>query len=135
MEKSKKYFLSDKKIDFKTKEDGSKVTQLDKEISNYLEKELYKQYPNIKFFSEEKSSNLVNLPDEKNFFLVYPVDGTNSFIKKEKEFTINLSYVSNENSYLVVYYLLLKKTILYYSDQENSYKVSKKANNKTYKQK
>ena len=121
---SKKYFLSDKKIDFKTKEDGSKVTQVDKEISNYLEKELYKQYPNIKFFSEEKSSNLVNLPDEKNFFLVDPVDGTNSFIKKEKEFTINLSYVSNEK---LIFSCILSpiENILYFSDQENSYKVFK----------
>ena len=59
---TQKVFLSDEKIDFKIKEDGSKVTQLDKEISNYLEKELYKQVSKYKILSEEKSNNLVNLP-------------------------------------------------------------------------
>ena len=89
---SKNAFFSDQNIAFETKEDGSKVTQIDKEISDYLEKELFKKYPNIKFFSEENRKNLVNLPNEKNFFLADPIDGTSSFIKKKKEFTINLSF-------------------------------------------
>tara|TARA_A100001015_G_C15034098_1_gene734960 strand:- start:1567 stop:2382 length:816 start_codon:yes stop_codon:yes gene_type:complete len=119
---SKKTLLSDKEIKFERKEDGSKVTQTDKEISDYLEKELFKEYSNIKFFSEENSKNLINLPDEKNFFLVDPIDGTNSFIKKEREFTINLSYISNEKLIFSCIFSPMKNT-LYYSDEKNSYKI------------
>ncbi len=119
---TKNAFFSDQNIAFEIKEDGSKVTQIDKEISDYLEKELFKKYPNIKFFSEENKKNLVNLPNEKNFFLADPIDGTSSFIKKKKEFTINLSYISDEKMVFSCIFSPIKN-VLYYSDKKNSYKI------------
>ena len=118
----KNYYFSNKKIQFEVKEDGSKVTQLDNYISFFFQKELRKKYPEIPFFSEEESKNLHEISNVDKFFLMDPIDGTNGFIKKNDEFTINISFVSNEKPVFSCIFSPIKD-MLFYSNENASYKV------------
>lgn len=118
----KKSYFADEDIKFRIKNDGSKISIFDKDISNFFQKELFKKYPSIPFFSEEDSENLDNILNEKNFFLMDPIDGTDSFVKKKDEFTVNLTYVSNDKLIFSCIFSPIKN-ILLYSDEKDSFKV------------
>jgi len=71
------------------KDDGSKVTSIDLEISNLIAHNLAQIFPNIPIICEEKK-----LRDANNtFFLIDPIDGTSSLIKNSEEFCINIALI------------------------------------------
>lgn len=74
------------------KDDGSKVTSIDLEISDLIYKELTAIFPNIPIICEEKKLRDVN----NEFFLVDPIDGTSSLIKNSQEFCINIALIINK---------------------------------------
>jgi len=115
-------YFSDNKIKFEIKKDASKVTEIDIEISNFFKTEFAKKYPKIPFFSEEESEGFKDIVDQKTFFIVDPIDGTSSFIKKKPEFTINLTLVANEKLLCSFIYLPIQD-ILYYANEGESYKI------------
>ncbi len=73
------------------KNDGSPVTELDIALSEYLEAEFKKIYPNLTFYSEENFG-------EWKFPLVAvdPLDGTREFIKGIPEWAISLGIFDSE---------------------------------------
>ncbi|MFM7558270.1 MAG: inositol monophosphatase family protein, partial [Alphaproteobacteria bacterium] len=88
---AKKNFLN-KNFQIFVKDDGSKVTSIDLEISDLIGKELTSIFPNIPIICEEKK-----LRDAKNtFFLIDPIDGTSSLIKNSEEFCINIALIINK---------------------------------------
>lgn len=120
---SKKYYFDSRKIKYLKKKDGSKVTQAEIEINNFLKEELAKKYPKISFFSEEEEENIKNIINNDFFFIIDPIDGTNSFVEKKEEYTINLSLVFNKKIICSFIYLPIKN-ILYFTKENESFKLT-----------
>lgn len=126
---SKESYYSKNKINFKKKKDGSKITDVDVDISKFLKSEIYKKYPNIPFFSEEDINDFEKITSSENFFMLDPIDGTSSFIEKNPEYTINLSLVSNEKMLFSCIYSPINN-ILYYANLLESFKIDEKTEKK-----
>ncbi|MFC1659101.1 3'(2'),5'-bisphosphate nucleotidase CysQ [Pseudomonadota bacterium] len=112
-----KYFES-KNLRIDIKKDKSPVTLADIEINKLIVGELTTKFPNIGIVSEEGDW----FPENKNtFWLVDPIDGTRSFVKNEKEFTINIGLIKNNKpiyGFIFVPTVQDKKEgILYYTDE------------------
>ena len=114
------YFL-DNETQFEIKKDNTQVTKIDKEIHNYFKLELEKKYPAIPLFSEE-GENFQDIINHKTYFIIDPIDGTSAFIKKNPEFTINLTFVSNEMLLHSFIYSPIQD-ILYYANKYQSFKI------------
>ncbi len=100
-----------------TKKDKSKVTDADLESNQYIVTNLQKLFSQKTIVSEENDlkENLSNAKDG-NYFLIDPLDGTDAFIKKKKEWTVNIAYIKNyQVVFGVIYVPMLKK--LYYCDK------------------
>jgi 3'(2'), 5'-bisphosphate nucleotidase len=98
------------------KQDNSPVTIADKESDKFLKTELLKLDKKITYVSEENLNN----KSSKLFWLVDPLDGTKSFMKKGKNFVINIALIENGVPVLGLIYAPYKKE-LYYSDGKKSY--------------
>ena len=111
-----KYFKPDQKIACEVKSDDSPVTKADLAVNQYLTKNLEKFYPDIKTISEEGNvaENLAAILSDKAF-IIDPIDGTDSFIKGSKEFTINVALKLDNDLVLGIIYLPVDD-ILYYAD-------------------
>jgi 3'(2'), 5'-bisphosphate nucleotidase len=73
---------------FEIKEDGSPVTKIDYEVSNFFQKELKKAFPNYGILDEE---NKIDGRQENDFcWVVDPLDGTQSYIRGDLNFGILL---------------------------------------------
>lgn len=82
------------------KHDGSALTVADLKAHQILLAELKKLTPNIPIISEESSAaSILNRRRWNCLWLVDPLDGSEEFIKKTDEFTINVALIVN---YVVV---------------------------------
>ena len=76
--------------------DGSAITNADKNANKVITRRLKNLRASTPIISEESP-----LPDFevrrhwKEFFLIDPIDGTNAFIRKSDEFTVNIAYIVN----------------------------------------
>ena len=117
---SKKFFYDKKEV--KIKNDFSEVTLADIEINNYLIQKLKYYYPTYDILSEENSINeQLESIENSNFFVIDPIDGTNSFIRGSSEYSINLSLICDHKLVFSAIYLPIDD-ILYFSDKKNTYK-------------
>jgi 3'(2'), 5'-bisphosphate nucleotidase len=91
-----KYYNQDN-IDIEEKSDNSPVTEADKASCAFIEEELHTLSQQIPFIGEE--SDAINndklFNNKRQFWLVDPIDGTWSFIKKRGVFTINIALVKD----------------------------------------
>lgn len=78
-----------------TKLDNSPVTIADKHSSDLIIEGLLKIDNNIPVVSEEREEgeNLEIIKNNNIFWLIDPIDGTWSFIKKKGEFTVNIALI------------------------------------------
>ena len=78
------------------KEDHSPLTQADLAANSHITQALEQFYPDIPVVSEENAEKS-NIEASQNpcFWLVDPLDGTKSFIKKTGEFTVNIALVED----------------------------------------
>jgi len=81
-----------KKNSVKRKEDGSLVTDADKDIDEAIRKGLMSITPSIPIISEESNYNDKYFLEEA-FWLVDPIDGTAGYVKGEDSYTINIGLV------------------------------------------
>jgi 3'(2'), 5'-bisphosphate nucleotidase len=79
-------------------------------------RELTQIFPQYKIVSEENSQtdNLL-AAKENEYFMIDPLDGTSSFIKKSDEFTVNIAFIKNKKAVFGSIYLPVQD-ILYYTD-------------------
>jgi 3'(2'), 5'-bisphosphate nucleotidase len=77
------------------KSDNTPVTNGDIEVNNILTKKISSLTPQIPIISEETSSNKKNKKLE-NFWLIDPIDGTESYINNRDEFTLNAALIINK---------------------------------------
>lgn len=99
------------------KPDGSPVTNADIEISHYIFTELSKITPLIPIICEERQ--LLDVSDNRAFWLIDPIDGTRSYIKNRDSYTINIALIQgNEPTYGFVYLPVYDR--LYFTDENKN---------------
>lgn len=106
------------------KNDNSPLTLADK-ISHYvITSELSKIYPSVPILSEEGKN--IDYNDRKNweyFWLVDPLDGTKEFIKKNGEFTVNISLIHKTIPIAGIIYVPATRTTYYGAIESGAYKI------------
>lgn len=109
------------------KEDESPVTQADIAVNDYVCQELAKNFVDATILSEENDNQENQLKSSfKQLFIIDPIDGTEAFIQKRPEFSVNIGLVeNNEFAFGSVY--MPRLDLLFYNDQENAYKVTNAA--------
>jgi len=84
------------KVEVMIKDDKSPVTAADLAANKYIMQELKALTPDIAIVSEENSEeDNKRARDTGVFWLVDPLDGTKSYIKKTGEFTVNIALIEN----------------------------------------
>ena len=124
-------------FDVYVKSDDSPVTQADLRASNII-KEILKT-SNLPFVSEE------DLPDDRSefsrYWLVDPLDGTQEFVNRNGEFTVNIALIDDARPVLGVIYAPVSDTLWYALNEKSMKKVARLqgveisafAGNKTFK--
>lgn len=107
----------EKNYEIKIKEDGSKVTSIDLELSFFIKENLQKIFKGIAVVCEEGDKNNSN---ENLFFLIDPIDGTSSFINQENQFTINIALIKNQQVIFgLIYAPLFEGGKMIFNDEKN----------------
>lgn len=89
-----------------SKEDGSPVTQADKDAEEIIRKGLLESTPSVPMIGEESVAN-GNIPvfeSQGYFWLVDPIDGTREFVAGSGDFTVNIALIKNNEPVLGVIY-------------------------------
>jgi 3'(2'), 5'-bisphosphate nucleotidase len=117
-----KYFKNTN-LNISYKDDNSPITFADKEVSEFLKKSLLEIFPNFTLLSEEDGiSTQQQAVKSSNLIVIDPIDGTSSFIKGNKNFTINICIISNGKP---IFSLIYQPAIdlLFFADEKFSYRI------------
>lgn len=115
-ELAKQFFLN-KNFEIFNKNDGSKVSSADIQISKLIQQKISKIAPNIPIVCEE--GELRDFADEM-FFLIDPIDGTSSFINNNVEFCINIALIENRKPIFgLIYAPLFEGGKMIYNNHQN----------------
>ncbi len=108
----------------KSKKDNSPVTEADYESSALITESLYKLDPYIPVISEEgdDQQGLGIIKRSDLYWLVDPIDGTWSFIRRNGAFVINIALVKDGNPIFGVISSPLHGST-YYNDESHVYKI------------
>jgi len=104
------------------KDDKSPLTLADKNCNEVIEDHL--KGTDIPFLSEEGAK--ITYEDRKYWeytWLVDPLDGTKEFVKRNGEFTVNISLIHNGNPIMGVIYVPVKEELYFAMEGLGSYKV------------
>ncbi|MFP4424049.1 MAG: inositol monophosphatase family protein [Candidatus Woesearchaeota archaeon] len=106
------------KIQIRSKEDATVVTDIDDMLDHFIRRELFAQFPMIPILSEESPAP----KDAESFFAVDPLDGTQELINyfqkdtSYTEYSIHIGYAEKGKPKIgVVYFPALDK--MYYAEQ------------------
>ncbi len=105
-------------IDYK--DDLSPVTHADLASNKLICESLAKLYPSIPVVSEESERN--SHCNSQVFWLVDPLDATQSFIDRSGEFTVNIGLIIDSKPKFGVVYAPLTKQLYYVGENEIAYK-------------
>jgi 3'(2'), 5'-bisphosphate nucleotidase len=99
------------------KADNSEVTSADIKISEFLNKNLSAEFPNIPVICEELGLKKV---DNNIFWLIDPIDGTSSFIKGVDQFSINISLIKDHKAIFgLIYAPIFENSKMAYLNHES----------------
>ena len=88
-----KMLLQDRPLEVFEKEGhGNFVTQMDKDVQAFLISNLQKNYPQVRFFAEEKENEPM---DEGSYFVIDPIDGTMNFMRDRRASAISIGFIEN----------------------------------------
>ena len=104
--------ISNRGVKITIKPDKSPVTDGDLEVDKHLRAKIESLSPSISIISEE-SVNLKTKIEEKNFWLIDPIDGTRDYIKKRNEYTLNAALIIDLKPALGVIYAPAKDRLFY----------------------
>ncbi|XVN43449.1 MAG: inositol monophosphatase family protein [Candidatus Rickettsia vulgarisii] len=97
------------------KKDESPVTNVDKEISDFIYNNLKLLEPNIPVVCEERE---VGVLTDDNFWLVDPIDGTGCYMESYNTYTVNIALIKEGVPIIgLIYHPSLRR--LYYTDDNN----------------
>lgn len=97
------------------KEDHSPVTEADLAANTYIVNALNLWTPDIAVVSEE--GERPQFDDRARFWIVDPLDGTKSFIRKSDEFTVNIALIDEGEPVFGVLYVPVTG-VLYYGSRD-----------------
>ncbi|MBT4922267.1 MAG: 3'(2'),5'-bisphosphate nucleotidase CysQ [Rickettsiales bacterium] len=108
------------KVNYTNKPDNSPVTEADIAVNNIYIEHLTNKYPDIPIISEENphQDNKKNLGCK--YFLIDPIDGTESFINKSPNFVSQIALIENGRPTFAAIYNPARDE-LYYSNSKQSY--------------
>ena len=86
--------ISQRGVKITIKDDQSPVTDGDLAVNELLTNKIKNLTPDIPIISEE-TVNFNNKNNNKNFWLIDPIDGTRDYIKKRDEYTLNAALIIN----------------------------------------
>ena len=104
------------------KNDNSPVTEADKECDKIIREYLSNLFPTYSFLTEESKDDLNRLNNDY-CFIVDPIDGTEDFIHKDDEFTINIALCYKNEIVVGVVVSPVKNEIYYALKGEGAYKI------------
>ena len=104
--------ISNRGVKITIKPDKSPVTDGDLAVDELLRTKIKSLTPNIPIVSEE-SVNLKTKNEEKNFWLIDPIDGTRDYIKKKDEYTLNAALIIDLKPALGIIYAPAKDRLFY----------------------
>jgi len=106
------------------KGDNSPLTKADTASHQIITPALKKRFPQIPVISEEDSSSVSYEEREKwnLFWLVDPLDGTKEFIKRDKDFTVNIALVKEGQPVWGVVYAPARGWLYWGGPKEGAYK-------------
>jgi 3'(2'), 5'-bisphosphate nucleotidase len=119
-----KFYNSEKFINISYKLDKTPVTNVDHKANSIIKKGLSLITPNVPILSEEELYNFKICQHWDHYWLVDPLDGTKEFLKKNGEFTVNISLIEDGIPVLGVIYAPFFDT-LYYSSTKKAWKEKK----------
>ena len=97
-------------IEFERKEDNSPVTAADLAANAIIVQALAELAPDIPIVTEEEKEH--SLPQgTTRFWLVDPLDGTKSFIRREGEFTVNIGLIEEGVPVMGVIFVPVKQEL------------------------
>lgn len=98
------------------KPDSSNVTSADVVVSKFINQKLSTDFPEIPIICEE--GNLREVGDI--FWLIDPIDGTNSFIAGSHEYAVNIALIKNQKAVFgLIYAPSFEGGKMIFSDHEN----------------
>lgn len=117
------FYNSPDMLEVEKKGDQSPVTNADRALNHFLVEGLTRLTPDIPVISEEG----VNLSADQlqRFWLVDPLDGTKSFIRRSGEFTINIGLVEQKLPIFGILAVPVAGDIYYTGKGGNAYKNGK----------
>ena len=110
-----------KNLDITFKADESPLTQADLASNKITDsKKIYTKHTNT---SEEEFIEWDIRKEWKKYWLIDPLDGTKEFIKKNGEFTVNISLIENNRPILGVIYAPASNELYFAKKNFGSYKI------------
>ena len=116
--------VAERGVKITIKADGTPVTDGDLIVDKMIKKKLEKLTPDISIISEETVHNSPKNND-KNFWLIDPIDGTKDYIKNKDEYTLNAALIIDLQPVLGVIYAPKKDRLFYSFGSNNAFEVIK----------
>ena len=120
--------ISEKGVKITIKPDKSPVTDGDLLVDKILRKKIKNLTPYIPIISEE-TVNLNIENKHKDFWLIYPIDGTKDYIKKKDEYTLNAALIIDLKPAGAIVYAPAKDRLFFSYGKNSAYETFK---GKTY---
>lgn len=109
---------SNMKVEYK--EGNMPLTEADKRANTVIVTKLKEQFPKYAILSEEERDNKERLSNDF-CFVVDPLDGTKEFIKRNGQFTVNISLAYQHKSVMGVIYVPVTKELFYAAENMGAY--------------
>jgi len=93
-EKLTDFYLREREISEK-KDEFDLVTQFDLEMQKFIVESILEQYPKDSIFAEESGMDKLKDLENKNLWIIDPIDGTINFIHRIPFFAISIAYYEN----------------------------------------
>lgn len=103
------------------KPDNSPVTDADMAAHQVIVESLHEWAPNLPIISEENLTH-PDVSGSRLYWLVDPLDGTKSFIRRSGEFTVNIALIEGNRPIFGVIYLPAQDILYYGSDAYGAYR-------------
>lgn len=101
-ELSLSYFTNLKQEQVSHKGDVDLLTIADREVEDFLRRELNREFPDVAFIGEESISNAPAEYDRA--FIVDPIDGTSNFVHGLPSYAISIALIDNKQTQLGIVY-------------------------------
>ncbi len=115
-----KYYYGGFNIEIKS--DQSPVTEADKECDSLIRKYLKSKFPSYSFLTEESKDDFSRL-DNDWCWIIDPIDGTQDFVHKDDDFTINIALCYRNEIVLGVVVVPVRNNIYYATRWKGAYKI------------